>query len=138
MSDSVLSYDNNFQASDDETCLPDKVFKLNWQIRSITCQMNQRKHTLYRPKKKDSCLNLRTSAIIRVEESEKWNLVPALLCALEDLEALDGKIVEVDGWRILVVLRSVLWDEKMEALMKGVRQSHYSSSFLRFHFPFSR
>ena len=82
--------------------------------------MNGRKKDVYRPKKKDSCMNLRTTAIIRVEESERWNLVPALHCALDDFEALHGKIIEVDGWKVLVVLRSVLWDEKMEAIIKGL------------------
>ena len=57
---------------------------------------------------------------MRVEESDKPSLIPALKIALRDVERVQGKVMKVGGRRFHIGLSSDQWDEKGEAFVKGI------------------
>ena len=98
--------------------MPDKIVKVNFEIMSLTCVLNGRRETIY-SNDGESCLNVRTTAIIRVDENDKRSLNAGLKAPMRDLQKLDGQLLLVDGWQILVKSKCGKLDEKMEAFLKG-------------------
>ena len=105
--------------------LAEKVFKVNFIVQKITCRIQNVEYTVYEPKN-DSCNFLRTTNIIRVEESDRSALVPAIKFSLKDIENCQSKVFVVGGRNFSIHTRSILWDEKMEAILKGMQYTIFA------------